>query len=187
MYRTHTLKFAYIFGSWARKTQHFLLRWKFSLFSTQQKCAGNNRNKTNRLSASFCTKNHQIIFSSLRERVVWSCVVGFKIVTKIKTHTSRLHTMYVSVKVTYIKHYWQHMHYLCVFVFETFLKSPMQLQSTRSRRLLNGFWSFLVQNKVESLLVLFSLFPAHFCWCESNVNFQWNKKLCFFLVQILKM
>ena len=37
-----------------------------------------------------------------------------------------------------------------------------------------------MQNKIESLLVLFLLFQAHFCWDESNENFQWSKKLRFF-------
>ena len=72
------------------------------------------------------------------------------------------------------------MRVLRVFVFEAFLKSSMQLQTTRSPRLLNGFRSFLVQKKVESLLVLFLLFPVHFCWAESTKNFQWSKRLCFF-------
>ena len=62
--------FAYTFGIWTRKKHNFLLPSKFSLLSAQQKCAGNKRNKTSRLSALFCTKNHQILFSSLRERVV---------------------------------------------------------------------------------------------------------------------
>ena len=140
----------------------FLLRSKFSSFSTQQKWAVEKRNETNKTSSSFCTKKHQNPFSSLEERVVWSSVDGFKKVPKTKTHTSRLRTMYVSVKVTYIKHYCQHMHDRCVFVFETFFKSPMQLQSTRSRRLLNRIWWFLVQNEAESLFVLFSLFQHTF-------------------------
>ena len=61
---------AYIFGSWTRKKRYLLLRWKFLLFSTRQKCAGNSRNKTSRLSASFCTKNHQNPFTSLRATVL---------------------------------------------------------------------------------------------------------------------
>ena len=76
---------ASIFGVWSRKIHNFLLHWKFSLFSTQQKCAGNKRNKTSRLSASFCTKNHLILFSSLRERVDWRCHASSKKVSKLKT------------------------------------------------------------------------------------------------------
>ena len=60
-----------------------------------------------------------------------------------------------------------------------FLKSSTQLQTTRSPRLLNGFWWFFVQNKVESLLVLFLLFPAHFYCVENNKTFDWSLKLCF--------
>ena len=74
-----------------------------------------------------------------------------------------------------------------VFSFGTFLELAWHLQSTRSRRLVNGFRWFLVQNKAESLLVLFLLFPAQFRWVESNENFQWSKKLCFFLDQTPKM
>ena len=66
-----TKKFAYTFGIWTRKKHDFLCPWKFSLFSPQQKCVANKRNKTSRLSASFCTKNHQNSFSSLRERFDW--------------------------------------------------------------------------------------------------------------------
>ena len=73
------------------KKQHFLLHCKFSVSSSQQKCVGNNRNKTHRLSTLFCTKNHQNPFSSLRERVVWSCVGGFKKASKTKTHRSCLY------------------------------------------------------------------------------------------------
>ena len=74
-----------------------------------------------------------------------------------------------------------------VLVLGAFLKPTTQLQRTRSRRSLNRFWCFLVQNKVESLLVLFLLFPVHFCWVESTKNFQWSKRLCFFRAQIPKV
>ena len=68
---------------------------------------------------------------------------------------------------------------VCIFVFEMFLKSTMQLQTTRSRRLLNGFWWFLLQNKVEILLVLFLPFPTHFYCVRNTKNFDWSLKLCF--------
>ena len=71
-----------------------------------------------------------------------------------------------------------------VFGFGTFLELAWHLQSTRSRRLVNGFWWFLVQNEAESLLVLFLLFPAHFCWVENNKHFQRSQKWCFFLAQL---
>ena len=76
---------AYIFGSWTRRKRYLLLRWKVLLFSTQQKCAGNSRNKSSRLSASFCTKNHRNPFTSLRERVDWRCHASSKKVLKLKT------------------------------------------------------------------------------------------------------
>ena len=75
-----------------------------------------------------------------------------------------------------------HMTKTRVFSFGTFLELEWHLQSTRSRRLVNGFWWFLMQNKAESLFVFFPLFPTHFCWVENNENFQWNKKLRFVLV-----
>ena len=79
------------------------------------------------------------------------------------------------------------MYRIRVFCFGTFLELAWHLQTTRSRRLVNGFWWFLMQNEVESLLVLFLLFPAQFRWVERNENFQWSKKLCFFLDQTPKM
>ena len=36
-----------------------------------------------------------------------------------------------------------------------------------------------MQNKVESPRVLFLLFQAHFCWDESNENFQRRKSYVF--------
>ena len=90
--------FAYTFGIWTRKKHNSLLHWKFSLLSPQQKCAGNKRNKTSILSTLFCIKKHQNRFSSLRERVLWSCVVGFKKVPKTKIHT---HHAYMVVSVRY--------------------------------------------------------------------------------------
>ena len=71
------------------------------------------------------------------------------------------------------------MYYVCVFSFGTFLELTWHLQSTRSRGLLNEFWCCLVQNKVESLLVLFLLFPAHFYCVENNKHFNRSLKLRF--------
>ena len=174
MYRTHTFTFAYIFESWARKKHNFWLHWQFSLLSPQQKCAGYKRNKTHRLSASFCTKNHQNPFSILRERVDWRCHASSKKVPKLKTRV--LLCMNLSCMLGELTKLLKlmirlYMSKTRVFGFGTFLELAWHLQSTRSRRLLNWFWWFLVQNKVESLLVLFLLFPAHVCWGESNENF----------------
>ena len=72
------------------------------------------------------------------------------------------------------------MYTIRVFGFGTFLELAWYLQTTRSRRLVNGSWWFLVQNEVESLLGFFLLFPKQFCWVESNENFQGSKKLCIF-------
>ena len=154
-----------------KKQQHFLLHCKFSLSLSQQKCVGNTRNKTHRLSTFFCNQNHQNPFGSLRERVVWSCTSGFKNTLKTKMHTS---WSYVFVKVTYIEHYCQYRHDLCVLVFDAFLKPPTQLQTTRSPRLLNGFWYFLVQNEEETSLVLFLISRVYFCWVETDEIFERN-------------
>ena len=71
-----------------------------------------------------------------------------------------------------------------MYVFDTFLKPPMQLQTSRSPRLLNGFWCILVQNEEENLLVLFLYSTVRFCWVENDENFERRKKLfpakCFF-------
>ena len=68
--------------------------------------------------------------------------------------------------------------------FETFLELWWHFLSTRSRRLVSGFWWFLVQHKVESLLILFLLFLTQFRWVETSENFQWSKKLCFSLPKL---
>ena len=68
---------------------------------------------------------------------------------------------------------------VCVFVFEIFLIPPMQLQTTCSPRLLNGFWCFLVQNEEEILFVLLLFFPVHFCWVEKHENFERSKNFGF--------
>ena len=68
---------------------------------------------------------------------------------------------------------------VCVLVFGTFLKPSTQLQTTRSLRLLNGFWCFLVQNEEEVLLASFLFSTAHFCWIENNENFDSSKKVRF--------
>ena len=72
-------------NSRTREKSNFLFHWTFSLFSTQQKCVGNNGKKTSRLSVSFCTKKHQKPFASLRERVDWRCYSSSKKVPKQKT------------------------------------------------------------------------------------------------------
>ena len=60
-----------------------------------------------------------------------------------------------------------------------FSKSSMQLQTTRSPRLLNGFWCFFMQNEEEVLLVSFLFSTAHFCWVENDENFDSSKKVRF--------
>ena len=87
-----------------------------------------------------------------------------------------------SLKVTYRKHYCQSMHDVCVFVLGALLKPPMQLQATRSPRLLNGFRHFFMQNEEEILLVLFLFSTVHFCWVENDENFDSSKKVYFYLV-----
>ena len=162
-----TITFACIFGIWARKTHTLLLHSKFSLLLTQRNCAENNRHKTSRVTAFFCTKNHRNPFTSLRERVEWRCHASSKKVPKLKTHVLVMYEcMYVWM--CYIRSY---MTKTRVFSFGTFWELALHLHPTRSRRLVNGFRYFLVQNEAESLLVLFPLFPAHFCWAENNKHF----------------
>ena len=87
--------------------------------------------------------------------------------------------LYVFVKLTYIEHYCQYTHDLRVFVFGAFLKPPLQLQTTRSPRLLNGFWRFFMQSEEEVLLVSFLFSTVHFCWVENEENFERSKKTVF--------
>ena len=72
-----------------------------------------------------------------------------------------------------------HMAKIRVFSFGTFLEPAWHLQSTRSRRLLNGFWCFLVQNEEEILLVLFLSSTVYFCWVGNDENFARSKKTPF--------
>ena len=65
---------------------------------------------------------------------------------------------------------------LRVFVFEAFLKSSMQLQTTRSPRLLNRFECFWMQNEEEVLLVSFLFSTLHFYWVGNDENFVSSKK-----------
>ena len=63
--------------------------------------------------------------------------------------------------------------------FSTFLKLPCKLQSTRSPRLSNGFWWFLVQNEAGILLVSFLCSVSYFCLVQNNENFKRRLELCF--------
>ena len=71
-------------------------------------------------------------------------------------------------------------------VFGTFLESTCKLQSTRSPRLPNGFWWFLVQNKAEVLLVLFLRFVYYFCLLKTGETFKRSLELSFFLASFEK-
>ena len=93
-----------------------------------------------------------------------------------RTYSLSLLSMYWQ---SYIEHYCQYMHDLRVFVFGAFFKPPLQLQTTRSPRLLNGFWCFLVQNEEEVLLVLFLFSTLHFYWVGNDENFVCSKKTWF--------
>ena len=68
---------------------------------------------------------------------------------------------------------------LRVAVFSTFLKPACKLQSTRSPRLPNGFWWFFVQNKAETLLVLFLRFVYYFCLLQTGETFKRSLELRF--------
>ena len=130
-YQGSTNTFASIFGVWSRKKHNFLLHWKFSLLSTQRNCVGNNRNRTSRLSTLFCTKNHQDLFISLRERVVWRCHTSSKKYSKPKTRILYMDE-HIHVQLG------SYMTKIRVFGFGTFLELARYLQTTRSRRLVNG-------------------------------------------------
>ena len=62
--------------------------------------------------------------------------------------------------------------------FSTFLKLPCKLQSTRSPRLSNGFWWFLVQNEAGILLVSFLCSVSYFCLVQNDENFKRSLELC---------
>ena len=98
------------------KFRFVLLRSQFSSLSTQQKWTVEERNKTSKISPSFCTKKHLNPFSSLGERVVWSCVDGFKKVPKPKTHTSGLNGRMYSLRLL-IWNIPVNTHIMCMFSF----------------------------------------------------------------------
>ena len=77
--------------------------------------------------------------------------------------------------------------WLTGFRFWSFLETLTQLQTTRSPRLLNGFWCFLVQNEEEILLVLFLFSTVYFCWVENDENPDWSKKVGFIQVFFTKV
>ena len=70
--------------------------------------------------------------------------------------------------------------------FYTFLESTCKLQSTRSPKLPNGFWWFLVQNEAEVLLVLFLRFLYYFCLLKTGETFKRSLELGFFLASFEK-
>ena len=153
-----TNKFASTFGIWARKKHNFLLHWKFLVLSTQQKCTGNKRNKTSRLSTFFCTKKLQNPFSSLGERVVWSCVGGFKKVPKTKTHTHHAYMGYVFVKVTY------RVNTYMIYVF-SFLRCFWNHPCNFKQLVLQDYWMdfdvfWCKMKKRFCLFLFFSLLPT---------------------------
>ena len=76
---------------------------------------------------------------------------------------------------------------VCVLVFLTFLKPPTQLQPTRSPRLLNGFWSFLVQKKLRVCLFCFFCFQYTFVELKAPKTFSEVKSCVFFRAQIPKV
>ena len=70
------------------KYRVFFLPAKFWTFSTEQKCVGNNRNKTSRLSTLFCTINYQKPFTSLFENeLIEDAMLVRKRFQKLKTRS----------------------------------------------------------------------------------------------------
>ena len=63
--------------------------------------------------------------------------------------------------------------------FSTFLKLTRKLQSTRSPKLPNGFWWFLVQNKAGVFLVSLLCSVSYFCLVEKDKNFKRSLELVF--------
>ena len=91
------------------------------------------KNRKRKVSASFCTKNYQNPFSSLRERAVWSSIVDIIIHRKF-TWRSRMTSISTSSRTIIIIA--TRVENLTSWSF----RSTMLLQTVRSRRLLNGFW-----------------------------------------------
>ena len=65
------------------------------------------------------------------------------------------------------------------WLFMYFLEPSCKLQPTRSPRLPNGFWWFLVQNEAGVLLVSFLCSVYYFCLVEKDKNFKRRLELCF--------
>ena len=56
--------------------------------------------------------------------------------------------------------------------FSTFLKLTCKLQSTRSPKLSDGFWCFLVQNEAGVLLISLLCSVSYFCLVEKRQKLQ---------------
>ena len=159
-------------GIWTRKKHNFLLPWKFSLLSTQEKCAGNKRNKTNRLSALFSTKNHQNPLSSLGERVVWSCIGGFKNISKTKTHTSRTHWHYCR-KEAHLTNLYNHVRIMYVFSFwRRFWNHLRNFKQLFLQDYSTDFDNFWCKMKVRPCLVCFFRFQHSFVEAKATKTFK---------------
>ena len=180
MYRTHTFTFAYNFESWARKNTTFGFTGSSCCFRPNKNVLETKETKHTDSQLHFAPKNikiHLVVFENeLSEDAM--------LVPKKFQNWKPMFYSCIAPRACMIRWY---MSKTWVFSFGTFLELAWHLQSTRSRRLLNRIGWFLVQNEAESLLVLFLLLPAHFCWVERNGNCQGSKKLCFFLVQVPKM
>ena len=138
-YQGSTNTFASIFGVWSRKKRNLLLHWKFLLLSTQLNFVGNKKIETSKLWTLFCTNNYPDPFTSLRERVVWRYHASSKKVPKPKTRNLVMYERHCTWMCS-------SMYRIRVFGFEYFLELVWHLQTTRSRRLINGSWWFLVHN-----------------------------------------
>ena len=68
------------------------------------------------------------------------------------------------------------------WLFWYFLEPSCKIQPTRSPRLPNGFWWFLMQNEAGVLLVSFLCPVYYFCLVEKSENFRRSLELCFTLL-----
>ena len=74
-----------------------------------EEVVGNDRNKTSWTSPLFCTKKHQNPFSSLGERVVWTCIASSKKRSQNKNAYNDwfwLHSVMYAYKHTSLTHSW---------------------------------------------------------------------------------
>ena len=168
--------FSKLFAKRARGGRVLNFSWSFHHFALNKSRKQNTETRQARRQLHFAPKIIKNRLVVLENELIEVCVLILKNVKKtprinvIIAHQRSFNKMSIN---TYIKTWHTRNR------FSTFLKLPCKLQSTRSPRLSNGFWCFLVQNEAGTLLVSFLCSVSYFCLVQNNENFKRRLELCF--------